>query len=116
MKNRSLQKHFQSIGFDINLLIDACFKDFLTNFLTLPLILDVFLLFLVEGVKVLYRYTYAILKHHKEFIKTKCKDPATLIEKLSEHTRNSSNLFKLHEWAFKYPLKRTNYDFNNANI
>lgn len=72
------------------------------------------MLYLVEGVKVLFRYTYAVLKHHKEFIKSECKDPKTLIDQLSEYSRNSSNLFKLHKWAFDYPLKRTNYNYTNA--
>lgn len=57
------------IGFDLNKLVDLSFKSMTTAFLPFHLCMDVFMAYLVEGVKILYRYTYAIMKCHKHFIK-----------------------------------------------
>ena len=42
----------------------------MTDFLPLSSLLDVLVIYLVEGIKGLYRFTYAIAKLQKEFIKT----------------------------------------------
>ena len=41
--------------------------------------------FIMDGVKILYRFAYGILKHNKEFIKS-LKDPQQVLEKLREQS------------------------------
>jgi hypothetical protein len=72
--------------------------------------------FLSEGVKVLYRYTYAILKYHKEFIKVHCNDPETLIHELREMGRTETDTAVIKKMAFKYGLKTSYISFNVASI
>jgi hypothetical protein len=79
MGKRSILEHFQKIGFDFNKLVDKSFKSLGFYFLPLPAGIEIMMCFLSEGVKLIYRFTYAILKFHKDFIKTNCLDPDTMI-------------------------------------
>lgn len=112
---RSVLLHMNKIGFDFNRYVDICFKSTITYFVSLPIGLDILMMYLVEGVKILFRYTYAVMKVHKAFIKG-CKDPATLLEGLKAESREKTKLSKIHKAALKYNLKRSNYDYSKANI
>lgn len=76
---RSVLLHMNKIGFDFNKFVDICFKSTLTYFVSLPVALDILMMFMIEGVKIFFRYTYAVMKCNKAFIKA-CRDPATLLE------------------------------------
>ena len=67
------------IGFDFNKFVDISFKSTITYFVSLPVALDILMMFMIEGVKIFFRYTYAVMKCNKAFIKS-CRDPATLLE------------------------------------
>lgn len=71
------------------------------------------MMYLVEGVKILFRYTYALLKVHKHYIK-KCDNPNELLDGLKSVARISTDPKVLNKVAFKYPLKRSNYDYKKA--
>jgi hypothetical protein len=86
-----LLEHFQKINFDINKIVDFSFKTFVGYFVPLPIALDILMCFLAEGVKIVYRYTYAILKYHKEYIKEKCIEPEALISMLREKCRSDTD-------------------------
>ena len=113
---RSLLDHFEKIGFDFNKLVDIAFKTFLCHFLPLPVALEVLMCFLTEGVKIIYRYTYAILKYHKNFIKTSCNNPDELITQLREKCRTDTDPVAIKKIAFKYKLKSYYTKFQNAKI
>jgi hypothetical protein len=68
-KKRSLAGHMSSIGFEFRSYSKAAFDSLCFRFLPLHLANDVLLMYLVEGIKIIFRYAYAILKAHKEFIK-----------------------------------------------
>lgn len=68
-KKRSLLLHFNKINFDFTRFVDTAFKSLLTYFVPLPVAVEVLMMFLVEGNKILFRYTYALLKCNKKFIK-----------------------------------------------
>ena len=78
---RSLLDHMQKIDFDFYKLTDISFKSMLGHFVPFHIALDILMAYLDEGVKILYRYTYAIMKQNKQFIKT-LKDPHTFIQSL----------------------------------
>jgi hypothetical protein len=103
------------IGFDFYKFVDLCFKSTLTYFVSLPVALDILMMFMIEGVKILFRYTYAVMKCNKAFIKA-CKNPNELLEALKAESREKTAPHKIHKKALKYPLKRSNYDFKKANI
>lgn len=84
-KHRSVIKHCQNIGFDFTQFVDSCFRSFMTDFLPLSSLIDVMMIFLVEGVKGLFRFTYAISKLNKDFIKT-LDDKATFKIRLGMHS------------------------------
>ena len=111
---RSVLKHMNKVGFDFNRYVDVAFKSLVTNFVSLPIALDVLMMFMVEGVKILFRYTYAVMKCNKSFIK-KCTNPEELLELLKQESREKTLPNAIHKAALKYPLKRTNYDFTKAN-
>jgi hypothetical protein len=69
-KKRSVLLHFNKIGFDFNRYIDMAFKSLLSYFVPLPVAVEVLMMFLVEGNKILFRYAYALLKCNKKFIKS----------------------------------------------
>lgn len=84
------------IGFDFNKFVDASFKSLGSHFVPLPIALDILMVYLVEGVKVIFRYTYAIMKFHKNFIK-KCTSPQELIDALQAEARVNTIPAKIHQ-------------------
>lgn len=68
-KKRSVLLHMNKIGFDFNTYVDVAFKSLCGHFVSLPTALDILMMYLVEGVKILFRYTYAVLKAHKSLVK-----------------------------------------------
>ena len=61
-KKRSVLIHLNKIGFEFTKFVDVSFKSFLTYFVSLPVSLDLLMMFLFEGTKIIFRFTYAILK------------------------------------------------------
>ena len=53
----------------------------MTRFVSLPVAVDIMMMFLLEGTKIIFRYTYAILKCQKKFVKS-CSDPNTFLEEM----------------------------------
>jgi len=109
-------EHFQKIGFDFNKFVDISFKSFVCHFVPLPVAIDILMCFLTEGVKIVYRYTYAILKYHKDFIKTSCLNPDDLMPKLRERCRTNTDPVAIKKIAFKYRLKSHHTSFQKAAI
>jgi hypothetical protein len=68
-KKRSVLLHLNKINFDFNKLVDVSFRTLLTAFLPLPVAIDILFMFLVEGNKIIFRFTYALLKCQKKYIK-----------------------------------------------
>lgn len=79
-KKRSLANHMKNVGFELKDYARAAFDSLTAQFLPLHIITDFLLMYLVEGMKIVFRYAYAILKCHKTFIKTYCNDAESLIE------------------------------------
>ena len=69
-KKRSVINHCRNIGFDFTQFVDSCFRNFLTDYVPLSSQLDLLMIFLVEGIKSLFRMIYSITKLNKDFIKT----------------------------------------------
>ena len=61
-KKRSLATHMSHIGFELRDYSAAAFDTIGARFLPLYIATDVMLMYLVEGVKILFRYAYAVLK------------------------------------------------------
>ena len=78
-KKRSILLHCRAIGFDYTQYVDSCFRRFMCDYLTLGNMFDFTMVFLLEGQKAIYRFTYALTKIHKDWIKEQ-KDPSTFIE------------------------------------
>ena len=66
---RSILLHMNRIGFDFSKYVDTCFKSTLTYFVSLPIAIEILMMYMVEGVKILFRYTYAVMKCNKGYIK-----------------------------------------------
>lgn len=74
-KSRSIVKHcHETIKFDFTQYVDSCFRHFLSDYLPLGSMIDAVFIYLVEGIKALYRMTYSITKIQKQHIKT-IQDP-----------------------------------------
>ena len=58
----------------------------MSDFLPLSSLIDAVFIYLIEGIKAVYRMTYSITKLHKNYIKT-ISDPAHFISKLSDHSK-----------------------------
>jgi hypothetical protein len=87
---RSVLLHMNKIGFDFNKYVDVCFKSILTHFVSLPIALDILMMFMIEGVKILFRYTYAVMKCNKGFIK-KVNSPGELLSLLKAESREKTH-------------------------
>jgi hypothetical protein len=72
-------------------------------------------MYLVEGIKIIFRYAYAILKAHKEFIKSTCTDKALLVEQLRAEARVHPNAVNIHKFAIAWPLKKGRYNLLAAS-
>lgn len=85
----------------------------ITGFVPLPVALDILMMYLTEGNKILFRYAYAVLKVNKNYIK-KANNAEEFLEGLKTTSRAHIDPKKLKRKAFKYPLKRSNYNFKKA--
>lgn len=113
-KKRSVLIRLQSIGFDINELLDEMFKYIFTSFLKIDYCLDIFTLFYLEGCKILFRFAYSIMKVHKDLIKS-VSDPNKLRDTFADAAYSKTDWHYLHERAFKYKLMRGNYDIDKTD-
>lgn len=66
---RSVLLHLNAINFDFNRYVDVAFKTMTQHFVPLAVALDILMMYLIEGNKIMFRYTYAILKVNKNYIK-----------------------------------------------
>jgi hypothetical protein len=105
--------HLNEINFDFNRYVDVAFKSMITSYVPLPVSLDILMMYLIEGNKILFRYTYAVLKVNKNYIK-KANNAEEFLEGLKTTSRTGVDPKKLKRKAFKYPLKRSNYNFKKA--
>ena len=71
--------------------------------------------FLAEGVKIIYRYTYGLLKYLKDYIKS-IDNEDTLIKQLRETAKMITDNQGLKKVAFNYNLKFQHTQFHRANV
>lgn len=100
----------KNIGFDLTLYSVQAFDSLMTEFLPLHIATDFLIMFLVEGIKIVFRYAYAVLKTHKSFIKTHCLNAISLLDLLAAESRTKSQAEQVHKFALSYPLKKGRYD------
>jgi hypothetical protein len=112
---RSIIVYCRENEFDFTKLIDTGFRSLMTNYLSLDNMTDLVMVFLSEGQKSLFRYNYAILKLHKNFIKSG-KDLLTLVsicDALESRSRDLTPTDELHKIAFNYKmLTAAKYEFS----
>lgn len=101
------------INFDFYKLVDFSFRTLLGHFVSLPIALEVLMSFLVQGIKMVFRYTYAIVKLNKAFIKS-IGDSKNLVDILRGETKLNTHHLKLHKYAWKFNIKPHHYDFKRA--
>lgn len=53
----------KKIKFEFNEYVDVAFKTLCQRFVSLPVAIEIMMMFLNEGVKIIFRYTYSILKN-----------------------------------------------------
>lgn len=102
-KKRSILIHLQSIGYDLNELLDEMFKNFFMSYMKIDYVIDIFTFYYLEGIKVLFRFAYASLKVHKKDIKS-ITDPLKFRDKYISLASEKTEWDYLHERAFKYKL------------
>lgn len=64
-KKRSLSEHMRNIGFDLKDYAKVAFDSLTGEFLPLYIASEFLLMYLVEGIKIVFRYAYGVLKVHK---------------------------------------------------
>lgn len=105
-------EHFISINFQPEKLYeDMCFNLY-TNYLNFFGIIKLFPFFLIEGIKSVYRLSYAIIKTIKPAI-LKIKSPDQVIPIIQKETKAITDISKLFELSYTFGLTRYNnkYDF-----
>lgn len=110
---RSVLQHLNTINFDFNKYVDVTFKSMTAHFVPLAVALDILMMYLIEGNKILFRYTYAILKVNKKYIKN-ATNANDFLDGLAVNSKQYMDPKKLKKKAFAYPLKRSNYNFKKA--
>jgi hypothetical protein len=108
---KTLFTHFEKINFPVNKLIEDMVFGFFLDYLNFEGIIRLFPLFLVEGVKSLYRLTYAILKELKDKILL-ISSPDDIIKITRQNAKAINDIDKLFETAFSYGLTRYNNKFD----
>ncbi len=73
-------------------------------FLPINVAFDVMMCFLAEGVKIIYRYTYAIIKMNKDFIKS-IDNEENFLKELRDKSKAMPDGVLLKKTAFNYNLK-----------
>ena len=104
--------HFKKIGFEPRKLVDSMFTNFFSEYVQYQLLSKIFMLFLSEGTKILFRMCYSIMKKLHESILS-IGDPALMIETLKKQAPNIINDSEyVISWGFKMKLTR----YNNSYI
>lgn len=114
-KKRSILLHFKKISFDFSRYVDVSFKTMNFYFLPINVAFDVMMCFLAEGVKIIYRYTYAILKLNKDFIKS-IDNEENLLKELRDVSKTIGDGILLKKTAFNYNLKLQHTLFHHAVV
>jgi hypothetical protein len=69
MGKRSILEHFMKLKQNFDTFVEESFNSFFMDFVTPSVALDILMSFLAEGMKIVFRFTYAVLKLHKNQIK-----------------------------------------------
>lgn len=112
---RSVLMHLKSINFDFYKFIDVSFRSLLGKFVPITVALDVLMAYLTQGMKALFRYTYAIMKHHKAYIKM-IGSGEEFITFFAAEAKNSTDPSKLLKFACRYNLSSSHYDIKKIGI
>lgn len=114
-KKRSLLAHCKAIHFDLTQVVDNCMRYFMCDFLPLPAIIDFTMIYIVEGVRAIYRYTYALFKQHKFFMKS-ITDPKQFLAKLQAHSMKNTNYIILKTNAFLLNASSLQVNFGKLKV
>jgi hypothetical protein len=109
---KEIYQHFEAINFPIEKLLEDMIFGFFMDYLNISGVLRLLPVFLNEGVKVLYRLTYALLKTIKKDV-MKITNPDEVISTIRKLSKGITDLKALFALAFSYKLNRKNnkYDF-----
>mmetsp|Transcript_44325 Transcript_44325/g.60122 ORF Transcript_44325/g.60122 Transcript_44325/m.60122 type:complete len:87 (+) Transcript_44325:644-904(+) len=66
--DKKVLNHFQKIDFDPTRIIDETYRTLLSSLLPLDNTIEIVYMFIMEGNKLLYRFTYALLRLNRKFI------------------------------------------------
>ena len=87
-------------------------RHFMTPYLSLGNMIEYMFLFLCEGVSIQYRYIYALMKTHKDQIKT-MTDGKNFLATFADWTKRMTNIDELKFYAVKFHVKKfQSYDFH----
>ena len=84
----------KKIGFDFSEYVDVAFRSCSQAFVPLSIALDIMMMYMAEGIKIIFRFTYAILKVNKQFIK-KLHNPKEFIPQLKKNGRENTDCKQL---------------------
>ena len=99
--------HFQLIGFKTDELVESMFNSFFFEYLKPHFIHRLLFLFLHDGVKILYRVMYAILKYTKKDI-VKIKKRNNIISTVKKNAMEIKDIEEFFTTAYMYKLTRKN--------
>lgn len=113
-KTRSILVKLHSIRYDINELLDEMFKYFFSTFLSADHAIDIFTFYYAEGVKVLFRFANALMRNHKDTIKS-VDDPEKVHDVFQEATLSKTDWNEVFKYAFSYKLTSKNFEIYKNN-
>ena len=105
-QSENVMSHFMKVGVNFDILLHSLFNTALQSVLTLDDSLHVTMLFLLEGQKLLFRLTFAVLKLNHDFLMT-VTSKKDLVKRLRENHQKKVTLDSLLTCAFELPLVTT---------
>ena len=106
---------FDKIGFNIEDLIEDMFFNFYIDYFNFTLLSILYTCFIREGVKIFYRFTYAIFKILKNDIMD-IDNKDIVIQVIKEKCYEIRDIYLFLNYAFKFNVNHYNNEYNNIHI
>jgi hypothetical protein len=112
---KEILQHLENINFPVKRLFEDMVYGFFMDYLNFSGVMRLLPFFLLEGVKPLYRMSYAVLKTLRLDI-LKIKNPDDVIKIVREKSKEITDLNKLYNLAYSYKINKSNnkYDSQSA--
>jgi hypothetical protein len=112
---KEIQQKFEKLGFEFEILIEDMFFSLFMDYFNFIFLQKIFLLYLREGVKMLYRVAYAVLKMFKDDI-LDINKPDTVIKVIKQKCNDLKDLNAFFLLVYSFGITKFNNKYSEIKV